>query len=418
MNPSDYAAFVALDWGDKQHAFALQIAAANDVETGQIESSAEAFHGWLERLQDRCNGRPVALAIEAGRNVLLHALLEHPWVEIYVIHPATSARFRKAFVPSGAKDDVPDAQVLLTLLLRHRDQLCRFTPEGPQTRALAALVAARRGAVDQRTQLGNHLRSVLKGYFPQALVVVGYDLASPLALDFLTRWPELALVQKSRASSLGAFYSRHNVRRPELIEQRVRYLQSARALVTDRALIEPACLQVQMLVALLRVEQTHIARFEARIAEAFAQHPEAEFFRQLPGAGPTLAPRLLVAFGEQRTRYPNAASLQKYAGLAPVKEKSGRQLWIHWRWNAPIFLRQSFIEWAGQTVVKCQWAGAYYRRQKLSGKDHHAILRALAFKWVRILWRCWQNHQLYDDARYLAALRRRGSPLAAQLLTT
>jgi hypothetical protein len=39
-------------------------------------------------------------------------------------------------------------------------------------------------------------------------------------------------------------------------------------------------------------------------------------FKSLPGAGAALAPRLLVAFGERRERFPNAAALQKYAGIA------------------------------------------------------------------------------------------------------
>jgi hypothetical protein len=95
--------------------------------------------------------------------------------------------------------------------------------------------------------------------------------------------------------------------------------------------------------------------------------------------------------------------------------KSGRQIWTHWRWNAPKFLRQSFVEWAGQTVPKCAWAKAYYQQQKRSGKRHQTILRSLAFKWPRILWRCWQDRLPYDEARYLQSLIQRKSPLAAQL---
>jgi hypothetical protein len=89
--------------------------------------------------------------------------------------------------------------------------------------------------------------------------------------------------------------------------------------------------------------------------------------------------------------------------VAPVREKSGRQTWTHWRWAAPKFLRQSFVEWAGQTVVYCDWAHAYYTQQRRAGKAHHAVLRALAFKWIRILWRCWHDYKPYDEQHYLAA---------------
>jgi transposase len=416
MNQNEYAALVGLDWGDKEHAFALRLAAADTNETGTIEASAEAFHEWLDQLEQRVGTGKIAIAIESGRASVVHALVAHPRLEVYPVNPATSARFRTAFTLSGAKDDGPDAQVLLTLLAQHRDQLTCLALDGPQTRELTALVSARRAAVDQRTQLSNQLRGVLKSYFPQALVLVGDELASPLALDFLSRWPELAVAQTARPASVRGFYARHNVRRPERIAERLTLLAKARSLTTDRAVIEPALLQVKMLVAMLRVQQTHIVAFTERIAAVFATHPRAAFFRELPGAGPTLAPRLLVAFGDRLERYPDASSLQKYGGVAPVREKSGRQIWTHWRWRAPKFLRQTFVEWAGQTVVYCEWANTYYHQQRRAGKAHHAVLRALAFKWLRILWRCWHDGVPYDDARYLRALHQRRSPLA-QLLT-
>ena len=117
-----------------------------------------------------------------------------------------------------------------------------------------------------------------------------------------------------------------------------------------------AVLQLHELVDQLEVFQRHVGRLDAEIQSAFAAHPEASLFRDLPGAGRQLAPRLCAAFGTDRSVYPEPASLQKYAGLAPVREKSGNQLWTHRRWNAPVFLRQSFVEWAGQTVRYSQWA--------------------------------------------------------------
>lgn len=51
-------------------------------------------------------------------------------------------------------------------------------------------------------------------------------------------------------------------------------------------------------------------------------------------------------------------------------------------------------------------------RAKKTG--HHAILRALAFKWLRILWRCWQDRQDYNQEKYLQQLEKRNSPIAAR----
>ena len=138
-------------------------------------------------------------------------------------------------------------------------------------------------------------------------------------------------------------------------------------------------------------------------------------FECLPGAGPTLAPRLLSAFGTDRARHPTAQDMQTYAGVAPVIERSGKSCWTHWRWNCPKFLRQTFHEFAKSTVIHSAWARAYYEQQKQRGKGHNAAIRSLAFKWIRIIHRCWQTRTPYDEGLYLQALAQRGSPLVALL---
>ena len=190
------------------------------------------------------------------------------------------------------------------------------------------------------------------------------------------------------------------------------FIKNALALTTDQAVVSVAVLQLRQLLDQLRVFHEHVALFDAQIKTVFTAHPEASLFRNLPGAGAQLAPRLCVAFGTIRGLYPDPSSLQKLAGVAPVREKSGPQLWTHWRWLAPVFLRQTFVEWAGQTVMYSDWAKVYDQRMKAKGKAHQAIWRALAFKWIRILWKCWQDRTPYDEARYLKQLTQRQSPNA------
>jgi transposase len=141
-------------------------------------------------------------------------------------------------------------------------------------------------------------------------------------------------------------------------------------------------------------------------------------FEALPGAGAVFAPRLLVAFGEQRERYASADELQKYAGIAPVTERSGNTSWVHWRLQCPTFLRQTFVEWAAESIRHSFWARAYYAQQRQKGTSHQAAVRALAFKWIRVVFRCWQRRTPYDESIYLNALKRRGSPLLQNLASS
>lgn len=403
-------AYLGLDWGDQQHSYALQ-EPGGAVQTGTLEHSAENLHHWLKQLEQRFGGQPVRLALETSRGAVVTALLAYPWLEIYPINPVTSARYRRAFKPSGAKDDLPDALICLELVRDHSDKLRPLPPQDPQTVELAGLVQARRAMVDRRTTLLNQLTSLLKSYYPQALSLLG-NLNTPMTVAFLKRWPDLIELKAARASTLKRFFYEHNVRSAERVDQRLALVAQAVALTTDSARIHVAVLQLRQLLDHLAVFQKHIGRIDKAIQHAFAAHPDAELFRDLPGAGRQLAPRLCVAFGPDRQVYPDPASLQKYAGLAPVRERSGQQLWTHWRWNAPTFLRQSFVEWAGQTVRYSAWARVYYQRMIQKGKKHAVILRALAFKWIRILWKCWQERIPYDEATYLKQLLKRKSPNA------
>jgi transposase len=309
---------------------------------------------------------------------------------------------------------LPDAKVLLELVRDHAAKLRPLELQDPATVKLAGLVEARRKLVDRRTQVILQVESLLKTYYPQALQVAG-DLKSNVALAFLHRWPDLMSLKAVQPATLKRFYYDHQIRSQNLIQQRLALIAQAKALTTEDARISVAVLHLHALLDQLKVFHQHIPRFDDAIEQAFAEHADRHLFLHLPGAGRQLAPRLCVAFGTLRSLYPNPGSLQKYAGVAPVLEKSGHQVWIHWRWQAAAFLRQTFVEWAGQTVRYSQWAKVYYQRMIKKGKKHAMILRALAFKWIRVLWKCWQDRNPYDEARYLKQLIQRKSPNVAPI---
>jgi hypothetical protein len=161
---------------------------------------------------------------------------------------------------------------------------------------------------------------------------------------------------------------------------RTKAIKSATPLTFDEAVITPNKLQALVLVEMLRLLLVSIRKYDKEIAELASTHSDYDLFSSLPGAGPSLAPRLLVAFGEQRNRFSSAAELQKYSGVAPVTERSGKKHWVHWRWQCPTFIRQTFVEWAAQTVNKSYWAGVYYQQQRDKGCTYQAAVRSLAYK--------------------------------------
>ena len=418
MEPSPMlplAAMIGLDWGNDVHAVALQVTGASTVEPCRLAHEPAALAAWLATLEHRFGGAAVGIAIETSRGPVVHALLEAPFVVLYPVNPRSLARFREAFTPSGAKDDAPDARLLLELLVKHRALLHPWHPDDVATRTLDRLVRFRRATVDRRTQLTLQLQAALKEYFPQALRWAGDDLATPLAGEFLSRWPTLPALQRARPATIRQFYTSHNCRSMARITERLAEIATATPLTRDPAILESSARYVQVLARQLLALAPSLTQFDDAIAQRFAAHPDAALFAAVPGAGAALAPRLLVAFGTDRTRFPTAADLQMSAGIAPITVRSGKQWHVHWRWATSTFLRQTFQEFSHHSIRSCPWARAFYDQQRRRGKTHHAAVRTLAFKWIRILWRCWQDRTPYDDARYERALRAHSSPLATQL---
>jgi transposase len=409
-----FAAFVGLDWADAKHDGCLQAAGSTKRECFRLEHTPEAIDAWVSMLRTRFNGQPVAICLELDKGPLVSALRQYDFLVLFPINPLTLARYREAFTPSRAKDDPTDAELQLELLLTHPDKLQPLTPQSPTMRALAQLVEHRRRVVGDKVRITNRLTSTLKNYFPHVLQWF-QDKDTALFCDFLSRWPTLKAAQLARRSTLETFFRDHHVRSAEVIAQRLQAIKAAIPLTTDDGVIAPNALLVQALVAQLRVTLQAIADFDTAIAQRAQSHPDFPLFQALPGAGPVFAPRLLVAFGEQRERYATAAALQKYAGIAPVTERSGKKSWVHWRLQCPKFLRQTFVEWAAESIRHSFWAQVYYQQQRDKGKTHQAAVRALAFKWIRILYRCWQNRTPYDESVYLQALKRRGASLIHNL---
>jgi transposase len=409
-----FTAFVGIDWADTKHDICLQAAGNDQREFDCIAHQVARIDDWAKSLQQRFGG-PIAIALELAKGPIVYALQKYDFFVLFPINPSTLAKYREAFKPSRAKDDPSDSELALDLLMRHPERFEPLQPQSVAMRTLVSLTERRRALVNDKIRLTNRLTNTLKQYYPQALDWFE-QRDTALFCDFLTRWPTLLQVKRARQASIQAFFHAHNGRRPQVIAGRLEAIKAAVPLTQDAGVIVPCKLHAAVLVEQLRVTLRSIDQFDREIAQLAPTLPDYSLFQRLPGAGPHLTPRLLVAFGEDRQRFQRADELQKYAGIAPVTERSGKKSWVHWRWQCPTFLRQTFVEWAGQTINKSFWAGAYYRQQREKGSTYQAAVRALAFKWMRILYRCWKARTPYDETKYLNALRKRGSPLLKNLI--
>ena len=405
----EFAAFVAIDWGNDEHCWAMQ--SPRGRQSGRLPHTPEAIEEWAAGLGRQFPGQPVAVALEQARGALLSALCKYAHLVLFPVHPGTSSRYRSALFPSGAKDDPKDAELLLDLLLHHRDHLRPLRPDTEQIRKLQLLVEKRRQMVDIRTRHTNAITAHLKLYFPQALDWFN-EVHSALFADFLGHWPTLQQLQRAKPKTILTFLQKHNCRSGQLNQTRLEQIAAAVPLTDDSAIIEPCKIVVEGLLSMVKVLRDTIEALEAAIEKVCAEHPDYGIFSSFPSAGPALAPRLLAVFGSMRDRFASASEIQAFSGIAPVIQRSGQSVWIHFRWACPKFIRQTFHEYAGVSIQTCDWARAFYDRQKEKGKSHHAALRSLAFKWIRIMYRCWRDRIEYCEQQHLGARAARAQAAA------
>ena len=400
MNLDEVSVVIGMDWADRTHGCCLFDQAQGTRKVIQVGSSPEDFGAWLDAVQTQYPQGRIVIALERPEGAMVEMIRDQSRFEIVPVNPIVLHRFRQAFAPSGAKNDPGDAALIGEIVLTHPDKFETLMNQDPVLAALSVLVKERRHWVDTRTGLLEELISVLKKYYPQALELAGENLTSPMAREFLLRWPDLLVAKKANWSTLEKFYRHHHSGREEVLLRRRELLQTTRSVSEHQAYLQPCRLHMQAIVRQIEAASISITQFDTAIDELYSQASGRDVIDSLPGAGAALAPRLWVACA-LAGQNPSAEDMQLTSGIAPVQIQSGNSKVVRFRWARPKFLHQTWVEFAHHSVQYSAWANEYYRRHKDKGHGEGAILRGLAFKWIRIVARLWRDQRPYDESFYL-----------------
>lgn len=403
---------IGIDWADQKHDYALE-----DGTLGEFANTAQAIADFVKQMRAKFPGKRIAICLEQTHGSLIYALLEYEDLLLYPINPAQLASFRRTLHPSGKIDDQSDAVLLMQLLKLHSSRLRPWRPDSCEMRALGSLVEHRRTFVNDRTKVLLKFQAALKKYYPEALQMAS-NHKSALLLDLLIKWPTLQKLKRQKPSYLRIFFRQHGCRNDTRIDQRIELIRSAKPLVTDMGIIEPLSDLVVHLAKQIRLLNQTIEAYDLKIAKLGEKVSDVALFSKIRGVGEQLGPRLAAAFGSDRDRYDNASQFQAYSGIAPVMRKSGKKSHVSRRHACPNFLRQTFHEFADSIRKFSPWSRAYYQTMRAKGNGHHAAVRSLAYKWIRILYVVWKTQTEYSEETYIQQLKRRKSPLYDTLQKT
>jgi len=402
--------FVGIDWGDTFHEVAAlneQGASGGTLRVAHTAEGLEGLVGWLLALSVQPSagaaGTPdperIACLVEIRSGLLVTALLEAGFA-VYPVNPKTLGQRRNA---AGAKTDQIDALLLARLGRSELADLRRLVLQSPLVEELRELTRDQDHLIHLQTRLVNQLTACLKAAYPVGLTLFS-KLQQRATLLFLQRYPSFEEAQAASVEELTAFLRTiPYFPGAAVVAQRIFLrLHAAQPLVSPVTARVKARL-VQALVSQLLPLLEQLGAYDKEILRLFTAHADAAVFASLPGTGKRLAPRLLVGWGDDKARFASAASMQGWAGTAPVTWQSGQYRVAHRRTACNKPLRQTLHQFAWHSTEKDVWAKDYYVRKRSEGKSHSVAVRALANHWVRVIHAMWRASTPYDPLIFQAA---------------
>jgi transposase len=394
---ADLTHYAGFDWAKDRHQIAVVDRDGRLVLELGFEDTAA---GWAE-LREKLRAFPrLGVAIETRCGPAVERLLDAGF-SVYPLNPKAAQRYRDRKAPSGGKSDSLDARSFADALRTDGHGWRRLEPQDPLTQELRLLCRDEMGLIAQRTALVNRLQEALHEYYPTALQAFD-DWTSPAAWAFIVAFPTPQELLRAGKRKRQNFLHTHRLYRPQTAERRLELFAQAGEFVNPN----PAATAAKSFLAValakqLRLLEDQLNGYRQRIAKLFSNHPDHDIFGSLPGAGAKLAPRLLAECGDNRQEFGDPEALQCYAGTAPVSFQSGKVHRVHVRRACNRWLRSAVHLWADESRHSCAWAAAYYQSKKEQGMGHAAALRCLGQRWLKILWRMWQDSTCYDEALHL-----------------
>jgi transposase len=409
---------VGIDWAEDYHLVALGRPGEGVTEVVRVEHAPGAVAALLERIATlEPDPAEVRVVLETRHGTLVDQLLDAGYT-VVPVNPDLVARRRG---PAKKKDDAEDARICCRLALDRYAALRPLIPHGPLAAELRSIARDdHRAARDQRRLL-NRLRADLLATFPAALELAAGDLAAPTILRLLERWPTRNLLAQATRDELVAFARSCRHGWPERLADRVGRSLASDHFVAKDYLVRAKADTIRLAATQLLAIGTQRRTWERRMAELLLGArptgksgrrreerpgnaiPGGTIYLSFPGLGDRLAARVAGEIGDHICQYESPNALQCYAGSAPVTRRSGKsELVIACRLACNRYLRDAVVQWAFCSLEHSGWAREFYDAQRARGKRHHQALRALANRWLEILWHCLHKGVRYNEAIHTA----------------
>jgi len=395
--------YIGVDWAEAEHMIWVENEQGVRALSRSVPHPAEGLAEWGRWLDEqRASGMEVWAAIERPDGRVVDFLLDHG-VVVYPINPKALDRARDRFRMSPSKSDPFDAKVLASFLRTDRAHLHALQPSSEAAQELKLLTRDYARLVREQTRLVNQLTATLKEYYPRALEVCG-DVTAKRTAAFLRAYPTPAVLAALPAEQWSQFARAHRWS----AEQAAACWELLRnpQLPVPEHVVRAKSRLVHVLVTQLEAVVEAVTDYRQAVIDFFGRMPAAEWASSLPASHGTLVPTIWAELGDAVGRWASGEHLQGHSGVVPVTRRSGKSHGVYFRFACNLHLRRALHQFAFCSLKSSEWVRAYYDRYRQRGHRHHAALRALAAKWLKIIFVLWRRQVAYDENYHLASMAR------------
>ncbi|MFC9499867.1 IS110 family transposase [Streptomyces sp. NPDC056982] len=384
--------FLGLDVGKGEHHATAITAAGKKVFDRRLPNSEPKLREVFAKLQAKHGTVLVVVDQPASIGALPLAVARDMGCPVAYLPGLTMRRIADLY-PGEAKTDARDAFVIADASRAMPHTLRSVELDDETIAELEMIVGFDDDLVAEANRLPNRLRGLFTQIHPHLERVLGPRMQHPAVLALLERFGSPAEIRNAGRRRITTVLS------PKAPRMAGRLTEEIFTALDEQTVVVPgtdaATLIVPTLARSLAAVLDQRRLLEKRIGELLAAHPLSQVLMSIPGVGVRTAARLLIDVGDG-TKFPSAAHLAAYAGLAPATRSSGSSI----RGEQPSRrgnkqLKRAFFLSAFAALADPA-SRSYYDKKISQGKHHTQALLCLARRRADVLFAMLRDGTFYE----------------------
>ncbi|MFJ3027198.1 IS110 family transposase [Streptomyces tendae] len=396
---SNIDVFLGLDVGKGEHHATALTAAGKKAFDRRLPNSEPKLREVFAKLQAK-HGRVLVIVDQpASIGALPLAVARAMGCEVGYLPGLTMRRIADLY-PGEAKTDARDAFVIADAARSMPHTLRSIELDDERVAELEMLVGFDDDLVAEANRLSNRLRGLFTQVHPHLERVLGPRMQHPAVLTLLERFGSPSQIRRAGRRKIT------NLIRPKAPRMAARLTEDIFTALDEQTVTVPgtdaAALIVPSMARSLAAVLDQRRLLENRLEELLEAHPLSAVLTSMPGVGVRTAARFLIDIGDG-SKFPSAAHLAAYAGLAPTTRSSGSSIRGEQqsrRGNKQ--LKRAFFL-SAFAALSDPASRTYYDKKIKEGKHHTQALLCLARRRADVLFAMLRDGTFYQPPTPVAS---------------